>query len=128
MPADLDNAIFRISIPASMKQPIRKVLLIALLACLPSTGLMAKGRGQPRMQDAISLLKAAKDSDNPVPLLHKARASLQSAKHNKGGNRVEALKAVNEAIVLAQSGDKKKMATKINVAIAETHGGMARAR
>lgn len=102
--------------------------MIAFLAFVPSADLMAGGRGQPRMQDAVSLLKAAKTAENPLPLLHKARAQLQSARHNKGGDRVEAIKAVNEAIVFAQSGDKKKMSTKINVAIAETHGGMARAK
>lgn len=111
-----------------MTAPIQRVLLIAVLACLQSTSLLAGERGQPRMQDAVSLLKAAKTAQDPLPLLHKARARLQSARRNKGGERVDAIKAVNEAIVFAETGDKKKMSTKIDVAIAQTHGGMAHAR
>lgn len=80
------------------------------------------------MRAALELLQAAKKADEPVPLLVSARQRLKNSTKNKGGERVDALKLVNEAIAFAQTGDRGKMEQKVNAAIASIHSGMGKAK
>jgi hypothetical protein len=79
------------------------------------------------MKAALELLQAAKASDNPMPMLKSARKHLANAGKNKGGARVQALEAVNDAMAQVQVGDKEKAKQKINAAIANVQNGMGNA-
>lgn len=83
---------------------------------------------QPNMRAALELLQAAKKSDQPMPMLQAAKQRLKGASKNKGGERLEAIEYVNEAMAMAKAGDKDKMEQKVNAAIANIHSGMGKAR
>jgi len=83
-------------------------------------------QAQPRMENATELLEKAKASKDPLPLLEKARENLKDAKHNKGGRRPEAIKAVDEAIDAVKSGGDPT--SKITHAIAMVRAGMDKGR
>lgn len=59
-------------------------------------------REQPRMQVALALLEQAKESDKPAPLLREAKKHLFRARGNKGGRRVDAVKAIDAALELIE--------------------------
>ena len=77
---------------------------------------------------SFGLLQGAKVAENPLPLLKDAKKQLQQAARNKGGRRVEAIEAVDEAILLAQAGHKDQAVSKITHAIALVRSGMDRGR
>jgi hypothetical protein len=79
---------------------------------------------QPHMKAALELLQAAKASDNPMPMLKSAKKHLVKADNNKGGARVQAIEAVNDAMAQVEVGDKEKAKQKITAAIANVHNGM----
>ena len=81
----------------------------------------------PRLRKALDELQAAKEADNPMPLLKSARKLLNDAtKGNKLGDRDESVEKINEAIAALKEGDKNKMTQKINAAIANLHQGKAK--
>ena len=80
---------------------------------------------QPKMDRAIELLQEAKKSDKPIPLLHQAYQSVKNAAKNKGGRRLDAMPAIQEAIEIAKNGGNPE--AKINHAIAMIHSGKDRA-
>jgi hypothetical protein len=65
-------------------------------------------RPQPRMKEALALLEAARDSDKPKPLLEMAKTKLERGRGNKGGRRLDALEAVNDALDLVAKGKDPK--------------------
>jgi hypothetical protein len=101
------------------------VMLVMLVMCL---SLKAEAPDQPHMRAAIELLQAAKKAEKPLPMLSAAKKHIQKAAKNKKGERIDALKAVNEAIACATVGDKEKLEQKVNHAIAQLHSGMAKAK
>ena len=80
------------------------------------------------MRAALELLQAAKESNNPLPMLNSAKQRLNNAAKNKGGERLEAIDYVEEAITKAKERDFDKMKQKINAAIANIHQGMGKAK
>ncbi|NRF67035.1 hypothetical protein HLB44_08585 [Aquincola sp. S2] len=65
--------------------------VIALLAAIALTGSSATFAAQPNMEAALVSLE-------------QARASLEKATADKGGHRVKAIKAVDEAIARVKAG------------------------
>ncbi|MFN2507915.1 MAG: hypothetical protein ABR589_03985 [Chthoniobacterales bacterium] len=108
-----------------------KSLLVAISAAVISLTLAGLGFAspdQPHMRAALGLLNAARTAENPLPVLKAAKKQLREARHNKGGERLDALAAVDEAIALAMVGDKNKMVQKIDHAIAQVHSGIHKGR
>lgn len=89
-----------------MNHKIIQTLIIASLTlgvfCLLTP--MSAAEKQPRMDKAISLLEEAKTDKKPVRLLEKAKEHVENAPANKGGRRIAAIKAIDEAIAAANSG------------------------
>ena len=111
-----------------MKKYTTRIMLVACLA-FGTLGVMntaSAAETQPRMEKAIELLNKAKDDPTPLPLLEKAKEHLQNAPANKGGDRVGAIKLINEAIDVAQKGGKPTV--KINKAIQLIESGIEHAR
>jgi tetratricopeptide (TPR) repeat protein len=114
------------SIPMKITRAFVTLLVIVLFQSLIP---LAKGDPtQPRMENAIEQLEAAKTAERPLPDLEAARKALKNARQNKDGQRLDALGFVNEAIEYAKAGDKEKMLERINKAIANAKSGMARTR
>ena len=109
-------------LPSMTPRPHRLIIavLAVLVLLLSHAPVFAE---QPHMAAALELLQAAKKSDQPLPMLKSAKKHLEDAKKNKAGARVEAIAAVNDAIAELRVGDKKKMAQKIDSAIANIHQG-----
>ncbi|MFN2507562.1 MAG: hypothetical protein ABR589_02180 [Chthoniobacterales bacterium] len=109
-----------------------KLLLMTLsailLVCFADAPVALAAPDQPQMRAAIDLLNAAKKAENPLPVLRAAKKHLEKGRHNKGGERRDALEAVNAAIAEATVGDKNKMNQKIDHAVAQIHLGMSKAR
>lgn len=103
-------------------------LLVGTLAVGAVGSSLKAAPDQPNMRAALELLQQAKKADQPLPLLNSARHRLKIAAKNKGGNRLEAIEYVNEAITCAKTGDLKKMEQKVNAAIANIHSGMGKGR
>lgn len=83
---------------------------------------------QPEMNQAIIQLEEAKHSRQPIEHLERAKNDLQDAKHNKAGERVEAIKHVNEAIEAARKHNHKAMEVHIDAAIRDIRQGKHAAR
>jgi predicted small lipoprotein YifL len=83
---------------------------------------------QPEMNQAIVQLEAAKKAHHPIEHLERAKHDLEEARHNKGGERVEAIKQVNEAIGAARHKNHKAMHEHIERAIHEVREGERFAR
>jgi hypothetical protein len=102
--------------PTEMKHKLTQTLSVVCLTfaafCLLSPACRAD---QPRMDKAIELLQEAKTVKNPVPLLEKAKTHVENATTNKGGRRVAAMRAIDEAIEAANKG--ARTGPKINKAI-----------
>lgn len=90
--------------------------------CLLLGMLSALNAVEPRMEQAIQLLQQAQRSPNPVPLLEKAQNHLQNATGNKGGNKVDAIKTIKQAIKTAQRGGNAR--PQIGQAIAQVRAGI----
>ena len=96
---------------------------IALTAALAMLGTFSPLNAvEPRMEKAIQLLQQAQTAKNPVPLLEKAQEHLQNATGNKGGNRVEALKTIKQAIKAANKGGNVQ--AQIGQAITQAQAGI----
>jgi hypothetical protein len=90
--------------------------------CLLLGSLSTLDAVEPRMEKAIELLQQAQRSPNPVPFLEKAQEHLQNATGNKGGNKVEAVKTIKQAIKTAQRGGNAR--AQIGQAIAQVRAGI----
>ncbi|MEO6741020.1 MAG: hypothetical protein ABIP20_12260, partial [Chthoniobacteraceae bacterium] len=84
--------------------------------------------GQPEMNGAIVQLEEAKHARHPVEHLEKAKHDLEAAKHNKHGERVEAIHHVEEAIAAAHKHSHKAMEAHIDAAIRDVREGKHAAR
>jgi hypothetical protein len=87
----------------------------------------ADPNGQPHMRNAIGHLEAAKTAKEPLVSLKAARKELVLARHNKKGERIDALGHVDQAIAFATTGDRKAMLERITKAIGTVKSGIARA-
>jgi hypothetical protein len=112
-----------------MKTSILKTTLFLFAIFLAALGTLRAGPEykQPGMMHALDLLRDARKSDHPLPLLNNARETLKNAVHNKGGYRAIAVGEVEKAIVAAEAGEHRKMEEKIDAAIAAVRTGMAEA-
>ena len=94
--------------------------LIVALSALALCGAPAFAAGkQPEMNAAIEQLEHARKAHHPIEQLEQAKHELEEARHNKGGERVEAIKQVNEAIEAAHHHNHKAMHEHIEAAIRE---------
>ena len=84
--------------------------------------------GQPEMNGAIVQLDEAKHARHPIEHLESAKHELEDAKHNKHGERVEAIRHVTEAIEAARKHEHKAMEAHIDAAIHEVREGRHAAR
>ena len=80
------------------------------------------------MNGAIVQLEEAKHARHPVEHLERAKADLHDAKHNKHGERVEAIHHVNAAIEAARKHEHKAMEAHIDAAIRDVREGEHAAR
>ena len=123
-----------------MKTPVKSVLAIfcAAALCCTASARPAAARAaareavahtaQPEMNQAIAQLEEAKHAGHPVAHLEKAKHDLEDARHNKHGERVEALKHVHAAIEAAHHDKHKAMEEHINAAIHDIREGKHAAR
>ncbi len=95
-----------------MKTPLKSFLASFGILALCS----AAGARQPEMNGAIVQLEEAKHSHHPIEHLERAKHDLEDARHNKHGERVEAIHQVNEAIAAARRHHHKAMEAHINTA------------
>lgn len=110
-----------------MTQLISVTRIIALIVTLFGGLSLAHAEAyQPVMQETLDLLEQAKASPEPLPLLEKARTTLQGARNNKGGRKQDALKSIDEAIEIAKSGGDPK--SKISHAITMVKSGISRGK
>ena len=110
-----------------MAQRVSVVRLVTLIITVFSGLSLAHAEAyQPIMQETLDLLEQAKAAPEPLPLLQKARATLQSARNNKGGRKQDALKSIDEGIAIAQSGGDAK--GKISHAITMVKSGISRGK
>ena len=106
-----------------------KSLLIALSAfALCGTATARPAHEQPEMNQAITQLEEARHARHPIEHLERAKNDLQDARHNKGGERVEAIRHVNEAIEAARHHNHKAMEGHIDAAIRDVRQGKHAAR
>ena len=106
-----------------------KTNLKSLLASLSILALCGSAVAkQPEMNEALVQLEEARHAKHPVEHLERAKHDLEDAKHNKHGERVEAIKQVNEAIAAAHKHNHKAMEAHIAAAIHEVREGKHAAR
>jgi hypothetical protein len=108
-----------------------KSLLITLsaLALCGTAGARPPGHAaQPEMNQAIVQLEEARHARHPIEHLERAKNDLQDASHNKNGERVEAIRHVNEAIEAARHHDHRAMEGRIDAAIRDVREGKHAAR
>jgi hypothetical protein len=102
------------------------LIIVSFLLSLSS---FAKDPTKPGpMERAIAHLEAAKNAKEPLVSLRSARRAVVNAKANKGGERKEAIQAIDKAIEAAESGDKKTMTAKVSHAIYDIKQGMNNAK
>lgn len=113
-----------------MKTNIQSLLLaLAVLAlCGTASARPASRTAQPEMNQTIVQLEEAKHARHPIEHLERAKNDLQDAKHNKAGERIEAIRHVNEAIEAARHHNPKAMEGHIDAAIRDVREGKHAAR
>ncbi len=121
-----------------MKTAIKSLLValstVALCGTASARPLVARAAAhtahtaQPEMNEAIVQLEEAKRAKHPIVHLEKAKHDLEDAKHNKHGERVEAIHQVNAAIAAAHKHEHKVMEKHIDAAIHEVREGKQAAR
>jgi hypothetical protein len=104
--------------------------ILPLLACLLFTqSALAKDPTKPGlMRQAIAHLEGARHTSEPLVSLRAARRAVVNAHPNKGGERKEAIHAIDQAIQAAEAGDKQTMNAKIAHAIYDLKQGMNNAK
>ncbi len=108
-----------------MKHHLTRIIAAVCIA-LGTLSSLSAAENQPRMEKAVELLQEAKKSPAPIGLLEKAKDHLQNATGNKGGNKVEAVKTINQAIKIAKQGGKPDK--EISRAIAMVKSGIREAK
>jgi hypothetical protein len=111
--------------------PIMKTHIKSLLVALSAFALCGTATAraaQPEMNGAIVQLEEAKHARHPIEHLERAKHELEEARHNKGGERVEAIRQVNEAIEAARHDNHRAMHEHIDAAIHEVREGKHDAR
>lgn len=107
-----------------MKQRLRILLrasFVMLMLGITATPLHAD---LPQQRKALDELQAAKKAADPLPLLESAKNRIAKAnKGNKGGDKEDVLDKIDEAINELKAGNRDKMESKINAAIANLHQG-----
>ena len=116
-----------------MKTKTKSLLVALCTAALCATPAFARTlkpmhTAQPEMNQALVQLEEARHGKHPIVHLEKAKNDLQDAKHNKHGERVEAIKQVNEAIAAAHKHNHKAMEVHIAAAIRAIREGKHAAR
>lgn len=106
----------------------RRRLIQCLVFLIPVLGLARDPTKAGPLKRAITFLETARTAKEPLIPLRAARRSVIDAKANKGGERKEAIMAIDQAIVAAQSGDQKKMHAKIANAIFDIKQGINNAK
>jgi len=104
------------------------------IAILAAIGIFALSTGSPRlyggnsqMDDAIAELELAKNTREHIKHLEEARRHLQIAEKNKAGERVAAIKEVDDAIDAARKSQYRRMEDYIASAIAHIQEGKRKA-
>ena len=115
-----------------MKRTLIFALCLALGAVAPLKATGDPGDDDDKMSGgelaALLFLSSAKKADHPLPDLRAAKRKLQEARDNKGGKRMAALQAVDEAIAEATVGHKTAMLKKIDRAVAQIHSRVHKGR
>ncbi len=102
-----------------MKTPIKSIL-----AAICTFALCGTVRAfQPEMNEALHNLEEAKHGKNPIEHLEKAKHHLEEAAHNKHGERLEAIRQINEAIAAHRRKEHKLMHEHIERAIRDVREG-----
>lgn len=113
--------------PKSLQTPkndTMKTRIRSIFAAICTLALCGTVRAiQPEMNEALHNLEEAKHGKNPIEHLEKAKRHLEEAAHNKHGERVEAIKQINEAIAAHQHKEHKAMHEHIERAIREVREG-----
>jgi hypothetical protein len=113
-----------------MKTNIKTLLaaLCTLALCAIASARPSSRTAQPEMNQAIVQLEEARHARRPIEHLERAKNELQDARHNKGGERVEAIQHVNEAIEAARHNNTRAMEGHIDAAIHDAREGRHDAR
>jgi Small metal-binding protein len=107
--------------------PLSSILCILSLMIALTLGAGRLLAEQPEMNMAIEQLEMAKKGA-PIEHLEKAKHHLEEAKRDKGGERVEAIHQIDEAIAAARKDEHKRMEEHIDKAIADVREGKHDAR
>jgi len=107
-----------------MKKTLKSLLAAACAFALCGTVRAA----QPEMNAALANLEEAKHSHHPIEHLERAKHDLEEARHNKHGERVEAIRQISEAIGAARKHHHEAMHEHIERAIHEVREGEHLAR
>ena len=111
------------------KDNTMKTTIKSLLAAVCAFALSATVHAlQPEMNEAIHNLEEAKHHERPIEHLEKAKHHLEEAAHNKHGERVAAIRQIDEAIAAHRAGDHRAMHEHIERAIHEVREGERDAR
>lgn len=106
---------------------VRILRIFSVTLLLVSAGFPALADShQPRMEQALEYLEQAKTAAEQIPLLEKAKAELEKAKRNKGGRRLDAIEAIDQAIELVKKGENPE--SKIVHAMAMVRSGISRGK
>jgi hypothetical protein len=112
-----------------------KTSRLSTLACILSLAVLPLGASrllaeQPEMNKAIEQLEMAKKGDKPnhIEHLEKAKKHLEEAKRDKGGERVEAIHHIDEALAACRKDEHKRMEEQIDEAIRSVREGKHDAR
>src|SRR5476651_68952 len=110
-----------------MKIPFTKSIFSAVSLLSLTLSPVALRAEQPQMNKAIEELREARKG-RPIEHLEIAKRHLEEAAHNKGGERVEAIHQINEAITAARKDEHKRMEEHIDRAIEACREGKEDAR
>jgi hypothetical protein len=103
--------------------PLRTTLITVLSALALTTGAARLHAEQVEMNMAIEQLEKAKHDENHIEHLEKAKFHLEEARHNKHGERVEAMRQIDMAIGDAKAHEFRRMEEHIDHAIHDVREG-----
>ena len=110
-----------------MKTSHTRILLCFLSMVALALGTTRVMADQPMMNKAIDQLELARKHDH-IEHLEKAKHALEEAAHDKGGERKEAIRHIEEAISAAKKDEHKRMEEQIDLAIRDVREGKHDAR
>jgi hypothetical protein len=103
--------------------PLRTTLITVLSMLALTLGANRLHAEQVEMNMAIEQLEKAKHDERHIEHLEKAKFHLEEARHNKHGERVEAMHQIDLAIEDAKAHDFHRMEEHIDHAIHEVREG-----